>query len=298
MEHSSVDYQLTDMTVLRPAFTPNEVAELRQQMAWHHPMGIESSWLDATTLNSMDTWLPPETLGALSTPEAQLETYPFAIALAKAAERHGVKTRIGEVTGLTRASLTGGRSRVTGVTLGGEHIPAHLVVVASGPWSSLAGAWLGYQIPVKPLKGQIVYLVPPKPLPGYSIFHESGYVLPKPSGKLMVGTTEEDAGFDSEPTMQAQTAIMTAAVRLAPRLAGVPVRDVTACLRPLSADGLPFIGPSPQWEGVYLATGHGRKGILLSLATGKYLAQLIAQGRSDYSLEPFSPQRLALGTPR
>ena len=302
MEQSGIDYQLTDMTVLRPAFTPDEVAERHQQMAWHHTIGIESSWLDATTLNSMDTGLPPETLGALSTPEAQLETYPFALALAKAAERHGVRTRIGEVTGLTRASPTAhvsptnGRSHVTGVTLGREHVPAQLVVVASGPWASTAGTWLGYPIPVKPLKGQIVYLVPPKPLPGYAIFHESGYVLPKPSGNLMVGTTEEDVGFDREPTVQAQTAILAAAVRLVPRLAGVPIKEVTACLRPLSTDSLPFIGESPLWEGVYLATGHGRKGILLCLATGKYLAQLIAQGHSDYSLEPFSPQRLVQGT--
>jgi glycine oxidase len=170
---------------------------------------------------------------------------------------------------------------------------AEAVVVATGPWSMFAGPWLGYQVPVRPLKGQIVYLEPPGALPGHAIFHDTGYVLPKPSGKLMVGTTEEDAGFDPQPTLQGQAAIMDAVLRLAPRLRGVPIREVTACLRPLSADGLPFIGAAPSWRGLYLATGHGRKGILLCLITGKHLARLIVQGRTDPSIAEFSPFRLA-----
>jgi glycine oxidase len=166
------------------------------------------------------------------------------------------------------------------------------VVIANGPWSKFAGEWLGYEVPVKPLKGQIVHLTPPAPLHKHAIFHASGYVLPKPSGQLIVGTTEEDAGFQREPTLEGQDRIMETIVRLAPILLNAPIKNVTACLRPLSLDGLPFIGRAPGWDDVYLATGHGSKGIVQCLATGKYLAQLIARGHSDYPLDPFSPQRL------
>ena len=292
IDQSGIDYQLTNAPILRPAFTLQEVEDLHLQMDTYREMGVEAVWLDRQALNLLDTWLSPEALGAFTMVEAQLETYPFALALARAAERQGVRIRIGEVTGLVREG-----NRVTGVNLGGEQVGAQAVVLANGPWSSFAGAWLGYEIPVKPVKGQIVYLAPPSPMPSYTIFHEASYVMPKPSGDLMVGTTEEDAGFNTEPTPQAQAAIMAAAVRLAPRLKGVAVKEVTACLRPVSADGLPLIGAVPGYRGLYLATGHGRKGLLLCLLTGKHLAQLIAKGQHDESIADFSPSRLIpLGT--
>ena len=288
-EESGMEYQLADIPILRPAFTPEEADHLLAQVGSQQKLGMEASWVDADTLRSMRTWLPPQALGALSTQEVQLETYPFALALARAAARHGVEIRTGEVTGLLRSG-----NRTVGVLAGQEPVPAQTVIVANGPWSGLTGAWLGYDIPVKPLKGQIVHLSPPAPLPQHAIFHQTGYLLPKAGGSLMAGTTEEDAGFASEPTKEGQTAIMEAVAKLAPMVARAQIREVTACLRPLSLDGLPFIGPAPGWEGLYLATGHGHKGILLCLATGKYLAQLMVHGRSDYPLDAFSPERLAV----
>jgi glycine oxidase len=289
IEASSIDYLLTDTPLLRPAFTSAEAETLRQQYAALTGMGMKPSWVDAPELPALNPWLPRKTLCALLTQEAQLETHPFATALARAAKRRGVAFHTGEVTGLLTE-----RGRVDGVLIGGEPLSAQAVVLATGPWAGEAGAWLGYDIPVRPLKGQIVYLEPPGSMPEHAIFHLKGFVLPKPSGSLMVGTTEEEAGFDSEPTQMGQAVIMEAIASIAPTLTTARVQKTTACLRPLSEDGLPIIGPAPDWEGLYLATGHGHKGILLSLATGKYLAQLMVNGHSDYPLDAFSPQRLAM----
>jgi glycine oxidase len=286
LEESGIDYQLTDTPILRPAFTETEMTALREQMAWQNDMGIECSWLDEQTLESLPTWLASECRGTLYTEEAQLETRLFALALAEAAQRNGVTISHGEVTGLLKFG-----SRASGVMMGEDSILAQAVVIASGPWSLYASDWLGSSVPVKPVKGQIIYLEPPMPMPDHAIFHDTGFVLPKPSGELLVGTTEEDTGFDTTTTQDAGGSIMEAVGRLAPMLASARIRRVTACLRAQSSDGLPIIGTAPGLDGVYMATGHYRKGILQSLVTGKYLAQLIAHGHTDYPLEPFSPQR-------
>ena len=110
--------------------------------------------------------------------------------------------------------------------------------------------------------------------------------------RLYAGTTDEDVGFTAATTDEARVSILAAAQRLAPAIAGLAVDGVTACLRPMSEDGLPIIGAVPGWRELYLATGHGRKGILQCLATGKHLAQLMARGSSNFPLDAFSPSRL------
>ena len=288
---SGVDYHLSDIPVFRPAFTDEEVREQRELVEWHRERGLDATWLDGPALRSLDTWLPEDTLGAAYLErEAQLESYALVLALAQAAERHGAAIRTVEVTGLQRQG-----ERVSGVLTADGPLACDSMVLAAGPWSQSAQEWLELPVPVVPLRGQIVHLAVPSPLPEYGIFHPSGYVLPKASGKLLAGTTAELAGFAREPTPEGTASILEAAYRLAPSLADAQVVEVTACLRPLSLDGLPLIGPAPGFEGLFIATGHGRKGIVAGLATGKYLAQLIAQGRSEYPLDPFSPERLVTG---
>ena len=293
LEESGIDYLLTNLPMLRPAFDDDEATRLRKEMEEHRSEGIQGEWLEPENIHAMGSWLSDNAVGAVYSVEHQLEAYPFALALAQAAERHGVEVRTGEVTGLERE---GGRA--TGVRMGdGEIVGAQRVVVANGPWTQHASAWMGIDLPVIPLRGQIVHLdLPPGTrAPRQAIFHETGYVLPKVGGDLLAGTTMEDAGFDPHPTVEAQNAIMEAAVRLAPTLLEAPIREVTACLRPYSKDERPIIGAVPGWESLYIATGHGFKGVTLSLITGKSLAQLIARGSSGFPLDEFSPARLVAG---
>lgn len=288
---SGVDYLFSDIPILRPALDEEEARDLQGQMGWQREIGIDVEWLDETQVRSLGTWLTEDALGAAYTTEKQLEAYPFAIALAQACERRGVSIRTAEVNGVLRNG-----DRACGVTLAsGERIEAGAVLVANGPWSQHTAEWLGMEVPVVPLRGQIVHLSPPDgvPMPAHSIFHETGYVLPKAGGDLLVGTTEELAGFDPYPTMEAQNGILEAVIRIAPNVLDAPIRDLTACLRPYSPDQMPILGPVPGTESLYLSTGHGYKGITLAIISGKAMAQQIANGKSDIDISPFSPARFA-----
>ncbi len=291
VEESGVDYLLSDIPLLRPAFDEAEAEELRAQMGWQQELGIGVEWLDGPQARALGTWLSPDAVGAAYTVEKQLEAYPFAIALAQAAERRGVEIRTAEVVGVPRAG-----ERAAGVALAdGERIDAGAVVVANGPWIKHASEWLGMDAPVEPLRGQIVHVSPPAgvAMPRHAIFHETGYVLPKAGGDLLVGTSQEFAGFDPRPTQEAQDGILEAVIRLAPYVMDAPIRDLTACLRPYSADEMPILGAAPACEGLYVATGHGYKGVTLALVTGKSMAQLIAGGAPEADLSEFSPSRFA-----
>lgn len=286
---SGVDYLFSDIPLLRPALDEEEAAELQAQMSWQRDIGIEVEWLEETQVRSLGTWLTEDALGAAYTTEKQLEAYPFAIALAQACEKRGVLIRAAEVNGVLRDG-----DRACGVSLtSGGHIEAGAVLVANGPWSQHTAEWLGMEVPVVPLRGQIVHVSPPDgvPMPTHSIFHTTGYVLPKAGGDLLVGTTQEHAGFDPYPTMEAQNGILEAVIRFAPNVLDAPIRDLTACLRPYSLDEMPILGAVPGTESLYLSTGHAYKGITLAIISGKAMAQLIANGASDIDISPFSPAR-------
>ena len=288
VDASGIDYRLNRTPVVRPALSDKEVGPLTEDLAsWNDPR--HSRWIGPDDLAALDTVLAPGARGAvLSEDEFQLESYPFALALAAAAERFGAAISSGTVTGLET-----NRGRVQGVIANDRVIAADHVVLACGPWTADASEWLGLEIPVVPLKGQILHLEVGPPAPTHAVFHSTGYVLPKPSGAVYIGTTQERVGFDQAPTAEARESIIQRVLRFAPSLINAKVTGHTACLRPLSLDHLPIIGAVPTLTGAYLATGHGTKGILLSLVTGKHLANAIAHGASDDTLAPFAPSRLA-----
>jgi glycine oxidase len=118
-------------------------------------------------------------------------------------------------------------------------------------------------------------------------------LIPRPHGPLVVGTTLEHAGFDARVTLGGLAQILARADRVAPQLAALPLERTWAGLRPGTPDHLPYLGPLPGCDGLYAATGHGRKGILLSPLTGELMAQLIVDGELDPRLEPCLPKRVS-----
>ena len=207
-----------------------------------------------------------------------------------AAERRGAVVRSGRVTGIEREN-----GRVSGVHVGDGVITAATVVVAMGPWSSEAAAWLGLRDFVEPLRGQIVRVLPPLALKPFGFTYGGDYVATREGGLVYLGTTEERVGFDVSTTIEARDRILAFATRFASILEQAELVEQTACLRPLSLDGLPIIGPVPGVSGLYLATGHGRQGILISTATGRAIADLIVDGGTAcIDLAEFAPARFAL----
>ena len=127
--------------------------------------------------------------------------------------------------------------------------------------------------------------IPNTPAGGFSDI-QGNYVLKRPNGIVFAGTTEDYAGFDMHPTQNGKKRILKSLLRYTDQLKEGVIVDHTACLRPLSADGLPFIDQIPNIDGAYIATGHGRKGIALGPATGESISELVTTGRST-SLDNF-----------
>ena len=219
------------------------------------------------------------------------EVDPFALAEALAAASKA-PVRKATVTGIDMAG-----NRATGVRLGAERIACGAVILATGPWRRLAEQ-LGFALPLTPLKGEILRLEAAGEPVAQSIGWRGNYVASKPDGLLWAGTTETVAGFDAKPTIAARLAILSRLRRMLPAIEGLRLRQQTACLRPMTSDGLAVLGRAPGWENVYLATGGGRKGVLYGPAMGAVLADLVAEGTTASlaadELEALAPERFTV----
>jgi glycine oxidase len=288
LEESGVDIGYRENPVIHPAFTTAE-AESLQAYARERRHDVPAvQWLEGQALWDVEPHVNRQVCGALLTYQAQVLAYRFVLALARAAERRGMELRHGQVVGLERQA--GG---VIGVRLRhGATLIAPTVVLAMGPWSQHAAAWLDLRIPIYPVRGQLLELRVPDPQLRATISYGGMYLVHKADGITLAGTTEEhDSGFINQPTAAGRQAILEAALKMAPTLAEAQVVGQVCGLRPCSADHLPLIGAIPGWSGVYMVAGHFRSGMLLSTISTRCLADLIRTGQSPVSLTAFDPAR-------
>ena len=187
------------------------------------------------------------------------------------------------------------RERVTGVHAGDERLGSDAVVIAGGAWTPELAASFGVRVGVTPVRGQIVHLRVAFDTATWPILQPapSPYVVPWPDGRLVVGATFEDVGFDVRATAGGLGGLLSDAVRFAPGLADATFLEVRVGLRPLSDDLLPILGPVPGTEGLYLDTGHGPEGLLLGPISGRLVARLVCGRDPGFDLAPFSATRLA-----
>lgn len=279
---------------LRPslalAFTEAEVRKAQAVLPWQQQQpGYTVQWLDPKAAKQVEPRIADDTMGAVYIEgTADVEPYRLVLALTRAAENLGMRVRHGRVTGLKRSG-----ERVTGVLLDRGEIACDTVVLALGPWSGEVSAWLDLPIEVRPLKGQILRLQAPGAPLECSVGWGGNYATTKPDGLLWTGTTEEEAGFNEHPSTDGRDRIITSLLRMLPSLSDAQVAQHTACLRPLARDDLLLLGPVPGWQGVYMATGAGRKGILLGPAMGRLAADLITKGSVSTPVDAFDPGRFA-----
>ena len=287
-DDTGIDYDGRIISLLKVAFDEEELAELQETEDVFAPVdGFETRWLDNREVLELEPRVSPKIIrGLVARGNAAMDSYKYTLALLQSAEKMGASIRSGTVAGLERDN-----NRITGVRLDDETISCGQIVLAMGPWSRKAEAWLDAYIPVDPLKGEITRME----LPGTPLNHDlsggGGSLHPKPDGLVWCGTTEEWRGFDKETSTSAHQSILDGAVRLVPDMADARLSLQTACLRPVTPDWLPIIGRLPGWDNVYLATGAGKKGILLSPGIGKSVADLMTQGETSLSIGPFSPDR-------
>jgi glycine oxidase len=153
--------------------------------------------------------------------------------------------------------------------------PCGCAVVAAGPWSAALLEGAGVHAPTPPIKGQIVMLRSARRLLGRIVEHGNNYLVPRDDGRMLVGATEENAGFDYRTTPAGLRDLLSEALRLCPVLGEAEVERSWAGLRPGSIDGRPYLGLAPGYRNLIVATGHRRAGLQLAPATGEVIADLV-----------------------
>ncbi len=291
---TGIDHQLRTTSLLKAAFDEDELPELQETVqVFAAADGFEAAWLSREDLMDLEPRLAPDAIrGVCARGNMALDSYQYTLALAAAAEKMGARVRRGKAQGLQKSTKKS-NGRITGVLLEDDVIPCGQLIMAMGPWSRKAEAWLDLYIPVDPLKGEILRVELPNGPLAHDLSWGGASLYSKPDGLVWCGTTEDWRGFDRRTSQAARRRIEAGVARLLPEAANGRLELHTACLRPVTPDWLPIIGRAPQWENLYLATGAGKKGILLSPAMGKAVADLIVNDATALPIASFHPQRFA-----
>lgn len=288
-ETSGVDIELAQCGELELALNEEEAQILHTAVDEGGWRSSEAQWMDAQAVREMEPMLSDGMAGGIFMPEVcRVNNQRLSAAYARSAERLGATVREhAEVIGLVRSGL-----RISGVRLHNEEISADHVIIAAGPWSSAIAEVLGSDVPVRPVRGVNLNLQPVGRSISTVIHGGWGLLVPRNDGSVIAGATVEEADYDNRVTAGAVQDIMNMAEILVPSLRDARFNWALAGLRPGSPDDSPMLGSVPGWQGLHVATGHYRSGILLSAITGKLMADHITGAKSDL-IEHFSPKRFA-----
>jgi glycine oxidase len=293
---SGMDVPLRSDGSLLVAFDDDDLRALEELRRFQAELGLDVARLRSRECRDLEPLLSPRIRGGVRVDgEASVDNRAACRALLAAAEAAGVglvRERVVEV--VVDAGRATGVRLASGATLGGDR-----VVVAAGPWSAqLAGLPATAVPPVRPVKGQILRLrFDPADPPvtrnirglarGWSV-----YLVPRTSGELVVGATVEEQGFDASVTAGAVRELLEAAIDVVPAVGELELVEAIARLRPATPDNAPIIGSTPV-DGLVLATGHHRNGVLLAPITADAVVGLLADGVISPEAAPFGIERFA-----
>ncbi len=292
-EETGLDVDYVENGTLIPALDDTQAAELERETRTLQALGSPCEFVTGAALREAEPALGPRVVAARLAPGGNVENRRLVRALELANLRNGVQIENGvQVIGLLRQG-----DAVVGVrTQAGDRF-APLVVLAAGSWSGqIAGA--DPPIPVVPQRGQILALWPGAHGPRRVVLTPGDpYLVPRRDGRLIVGATRELVGYDASLTAGGLAWLLSSAIELVPGLAEAPVIEQWVGFRPLSADGVPLIGPAAL-RGLYYITGHGPTGIAPAPASVKLLVALIEGVPPPLPVAPYDPLRFraAAGT--
>ncbi|QYX80723.1 glycine oxidase ThiO [Streptomyces akebiae] len=287
---------------LAVALDADDRAHLRELHALQRRSGLDSEWLSGRECRRLEPMLAPGVRGGLRVDgDHQVDPRRLAAALVAACERAGVVFHRAWAEELSVA-----RERATGVRTGaGDRLDAGHTVLAAGSLSGrLAGVPAEVRPPVRPVKGQVLRLTVPKPYAPFlsrtvrAVVRGSHvYLVPRENGELVVGATSEEQGWDTTVTAGGVYELLRDAHELVPGITELPLTETRAGLRPASPDNAPLLGPSGL-DGLLLATGHYRNGVLLTPVTGDVMAQVLTTGELPAEARDFTPLRFRAGAAR
>jgi glycine oxidase len=287
---TDVDIELDRNGTLYLAFSAKDVVEIRRRFEWQKKAGLAVEYLSASEARKAEPFVSPDVHEALFFPnDWQVENRKLLTALQKYANLNNVKI----VENAEVKSLLIENGKVIGAETTEGKIFSETVVLATGAWTSLieSGENALSRLQVKPIRGQILSFRTAKRLFSKIIYSPRGYLVPRVDGRILIGATVEDAGFDKNITSRGTKFLLEAASEISPSLVSLEISDNWAGLRPFAADGLPVLGAFPEVENLHIATAHYRNGILLAPLTAKILADKIVENLDSKYFEIFSPRR-------
>jgi glycine oxidase len=274
------------------ALNADDQGRLRHQLEFQKSLALPLNWISAAEARRREPHLGAIAGAVLSPEDHQVDNRKLAAALKAAATCAGAVVQ--EHTAIERILVTG--RRASGVRLAdGTDVTAGTVVVAAGAWSrGIEGVPTALRPPVRPVKGQMLALRmdAAAPLLRHVVWAPNVYMVPRHDGRLILGGTVEEKGFDTTITAGGVLALLEAAWRAVPAIEELPIDEMWVGHRPGSRDDAPVLGPSAIDRLIY-ATGHHRNGILLTPVTADAIARLVLDGALDPAIRPFGIERFA-----
>jgi glycine oxidase len=280
-EESGLDVAYSTEGLLFLASTEESAAMLQRRYEWQRNARFKVELVSADDVHKIEPLVTAPIMAATFMPdERSVAPRRLVNAVRESCLQRDVEIRTGvHVDGLAPHR----------VRFGQTFIEAPSIVIASGVWSAEFDG-LSPHIPVSPRKGQILSLDMPRGAFRRMIRWGSSYFVPRSTGELVVGATNEDAGFDLSVTPAGLGRLLMDAQAISSHVGSYPIRETWTGLRPATPDGMPIIGPS-EIPGVYYATGHYRNGVLLAPITAAIVADLLDGRRPAVDIEPYSPAR-------
>jgi glycine oxidase len=289
---SEISLGYRDEGTMVVALTRDDAEQLRHSYEFQLSLGLELEWLSGTEARRREPHLRPGVPGAVFSPrDHQVENRRLAEAIGKAAR--GVGAVVREHDPVRQVDIT--RGRACGVLTDRGRDPADVVILAAGAWSrEICGVPAAHLPPIRPIKGQMLALRmdPAAPLLRHVIWLPKGYLVPRNDGRLLVGATVEERGFDETLTAGGLLALLEGAWRALPAIEELPIVETWVGFRPGSRDDAPILGPSGI-DGLVVATGHHRNGILLTPLTAEVISAYVLTGVLPEMVERFTPQRFS-----
>lgn len=250
--------------------------------------GVEARWIPPAAFGEFEPLASSAAVGALFIPiHGFVGVTSLTLAAAAAAEKLGARFK-NEVGAVRIFQMTSDR---VGVQTSVSTWDADRVVLAAGSWSSQITVEGADQVPVKPIRGQLIQLQAAPGAIRRVLWGPDGYLVPWPDGSILVGSTVEDVGFDESHTDAAVERLRAAAVSLAPVLAEAPMSSVRTGLRPRGPDDLPMLGHSRVLPGLIYATAHYRNGVMFAPLTAQLVRELAFDRPADPALPDLDPSR-------
>lgn len=258
--------------------------EQGQALEWAQRTGIEILPLKQPELAACEPALTPDARSGLWMPQvAQVRNPRLAAALREAILMEGVEIR--EQVEVGKILVEG--DRVCGVRTPQGDLSADTVILAAGAWSAALLETVGVTLQIMPVRGQMILFRAAPDTLGHIVLRDGRYLIPRRDGHILAGSTMEQAGFDKSTTAAAREELVQAALAMVPVLARYPVVNHWAGLRPGSPQGVPYIGPVPAIDGLFVNAGHFRNGVVTAPASARLLADIVLERPSVLPLELF-----------